>query len=264
MIFSHANVKEQRTIKKIKLKSTNLNPTFVLYRKQWRNTCVYALIKLLFVLVPTSPSIILRSHAVVVNVGILVPKVKHIMSTFCSALHNYSELKSVFSQTKLQGMKWVIAETQQWRRKNLFIRLWLPEHCPVETGGKQTHTRTEKINPNVSSYSFFLAFFHLNTHVFTPASVTLLVLTFLFYIKLYLLFMNGSAYTFIVINFPLLRDSGRLNFPSLSRPPPTPFSRINRNTRTQNVKGGEAVRGGSPHGRICPWKYFAIRSESNR
>lgn len=34
-------------------------------------------------------------------------------------------------------------ETQQWRRKNLFIRLWLPEHCPVETG-RETNTHTHK------------------------------------------------------------------------------------------------------------------------
>lgn len=34
---------------------------------------------------------------------------------------------------------------------------------------RETNTHTEKINPNVSPYSSFLAFFHLNTYVYSNA-----------------------------------------------------------------------------------------------
>ncbi len=97
----------------------------------------------------------------------------------CSAasLLSFTQLKRIkvcFSPNIITGYEMShsgVLETQQWWRKNLFIRLWLPEHCPVETGGKQTHTQEGK--ENLNSYLHFISFFYVNTDVFTPVSVTL-------------------------------------------------------------------------------------------
>lgn len=115
-------------------------------------------------------------------------------------------------------------ETQQWRRKNLFIRLWLPEHCPVETG-RETNTHTHKhtqrdtcryIQKKKTS-KFISSFFHLNTDVFIPVSVTLSkkarldFFSFLCTVKLCLLLGGGKCLNAKAL--VLLWQSGRLTPP---------------------------------------------------
>lgn len=52
-----------------------------------------------------------------------------------------------------------VLETQQWERKNLFIRLWLPEHCPMETEREtNTHTHMQNKKKKKSTSLFFHSF----------------------------------------------------------------------------------------------------------
>lgn len=171
--------------------------------KTMQRNSLFPLIKSLF---SYFPAFICRSVQRWFMWGYWCPRLNTLRLRAASSLLSFTQLKRIkvcfFSPEhnyRVRVSHSRVLEAQQWRRKNLFIRLWLPEHCPVETAGKQTHR--EKINPNSSPYSFLLLFDY--RCIQSCVSHSDARLDFLFTVKLYYL---EQRFALIVTHFLLLAD----------------------------------------------------------
>lgn len=169
---------------------------------------------------PVSLSFILRCGAVLVYVGISLPKVKHSVSgsSFCWSFTQLKRIKVCFLPNIITGYEMShsgVFEAQQWWRKKLVHPIVTARTLP-RGDRRETNTREGKINPNSSPY-FFHSFISIQMYSVLCQSLFLknARLGFFCTVKLYLLFwgcwMPKISFSFIVTDFPFLLGD-KLNF----------------------------------------------------
>lgn len=157
--------------------------------------------------------------------------------------------------------------------KNLFIRLWLPEHCPVETGGKQTHGKEKKKSKFIFLFSFILLFeYRCIQSCVSHSFLKNARLDFLFFLysKAVLTVWDAECQRFHSYCDKFLASAWRQRQTKLSfNPPNSSFSWVNRRMHRVGGQWGFPWGGwdGDSERLLALWedlKYFAIRNESNR